>query len=211
MSVRPVGANALLLEVADPPAWHRELVRRRRSGEFQAVDIVPGARTVLIDGVPDPVRLAAAIAGWAPVDGPTAAGASTNEPGNPPPTDIVTIPVRYGGADLPYVAELWGCSVEAAVAAVADTTFTVAFCGFSPGFAYLRGTLPRVPRLATPRPRVAAGSVALADEYAGIYPTASPGGWRVIGTTDAVVFDIHTDPPVLLTPGTLVNMVPVRS
>jgi len=94
---------------------------------------------------------------------------------------------------------------------VAATTFTVAFCGFSPGFAYLRGALPRVPRLATPRPRVAAGSVALADGYAGIYPTDSPGGWRVIGTTDAVMFDLHRDPPVLLAPGTLVCLVPVPS
>ncbi len=110
----------------------------------------------------------------------------------------------YGGSDLPFVAARWGVSVEAAVRRLASTEFTVAFCGFAPGFAYLSG-LPdglAVPRLSTPRSKVPAGSVALAGEYAGIYPTASPGGWRIVGRTDARLFDIERDPPALLTPGT---------
>jgi KipI family sensor histidine kinase inhibitor len=85
----------------------------------------------------------------------------------------------------------------------------VAFCGFSPGWAYLSG-LPAelaVPRLATPRPKVPAGSVAVGGEYVGIYPSASPGGWRLIGHTDAALFNVDADPPALLTPGTRVVLV----
>jgi KipI family sensor histidine kinase inhibitor len=65
-----------------------------------------------------------------------------------------------------------------------------------------------VPRLATPRPKVPAGSVALAGSYAGIYPTASPGGWRIVGRTETTLFDVRRDPPALLTPGTRVRLVP---
>jgi KipI family sensor histidine kinase inhibitor len=85
----------------------------------------------------------------------------------------------------------------------------VAFCGFSPGWAYLKG-LPEelaIPRLETPRARVPAGSVALADTYAGIYPTASPGGWRIVGRTGVQLFDAERDPPALLSPGTRVRFV----
>jgi KipI family sensor histidine kinase inhibitor len=85
----------------------------------------------------------------------------------------------------------------------------VAFCGFAPGFAYLRG-LPAawaVPRLAVPRARVPAGSVALAGGYAGIYPSASPGGWRLVGRTAVTLFDVRREPPALLSPGTRVRLV----
>jgi KipI family sensor histidine kinase inhibitor len=91
------------------------------------------------------------------------------------------------------------------------TEFRVAFCGFAPGFGYLTG-LPAelaVPRLATPRPRVPAGSVGLAGAYTGIYPSASPGGWLLIGRTDVVLFDVAADPPALLGPGARVRFVPV--
>ena len=83
----------------------------------------------------------------------------------------------------------------------------MAFCGFAPGFGYLTG-LPddlHVPRRATPRTRVPAGSVALAGPYAGVYPQASPGGWQLVGRTDAVLFDVDRDPPALLMPGTTVR------
>ena len=91
-----------------------------------------------------------------------------------------------------------------------STEFVSAFCGFAPGFAYLSGLpdeLPEVPRLATPRTHVPAGSVALAGRWCGIYPTASPGGWRVIGHTDATLFDVRREPPALLAPGTRVRFV----
>jgi KipI family sensor histidine kinase inhibitor len=122
----------------------------------------------------------------------------------------VEISTTFDGEDLPDVAELWGITEADAVRRLADTELTVAFCGFAPGFAYLRG-LPEawsVPRLAAPRPRVPAGSVALAGPYAGIYPTASPGGWRLVGRTDQELFDVRAEPPALLTPGTRVRLVP---
>ena len=89
-------------------------------------------------------------------------------------------------------------------------TYTVAFCGFAPGFAYLTGlpTALQLPRRATPRPRVPAGSVAIAGELAAVYPTASPGGWHLIGRTDLTLFDVDRDPPALFSPGTVVRFDP---
>jgi KipI family sensor histidine kinase inhibitor len=86
-------------------------------------------------------------------------------------------------------------------------TFVSAFCGFAPGFAYLSGLDAAVSRLATPRTRVPAGSVALAGTWCGVYPTTSPGGWRIIGSTDARLWDVDRDPPALLVPGTRLRFV----
>jgi KipI family sensor histidine kinase inhibitor len=200
MRIRPVGAHALLLDCDDPDqvqAWRAELWRRRDAGELSAVEIVPAATTVLVDGVPDPRMAAARIAGWTPWGGP-----------DPAATAEVEVPTVYDGADLPTVAAHWGVDVPAVVDRLRRTEFRVAFCGFAPGFAYLSG-LPvelAVPRLATPRTRVPAGSVALAGPYAGIYPTASPGGWLLVGRTDLVLFDVRADPPARLTPGTRVRL-----
>ncbi|MFC0005125.1 5-oxoprolinase subunit B family protein [Micromonospora siamensis] len=201
MRIRPVGAYALLLDCDDPDqveAWRAELCRRRDAGELSAVEIVPAARTVLLDGVPDPERAAARIAGWTPAPVTTTATAGQ-----------VDVPIVYDGEDLPVVAGHWGVGVPEVVQRLRDTEFRVAFCGFAPGFAYLTG-LPAalaVPRLATPRPRVPAGSVALAGPYAGIYPGASPGGWLLVGRTTLTLFDVHADPPARLTPGTRVRLV----
>lgn len=196
-----VGAHALLLECADPErveAWRGELWRRRDGGELSAVDIVPGARTILLDGVPDVDAAAASIVGW-----PAPAGTGAAE------GDLLRIPVRYDGPDLPFVAEHWGVPVPEVIRRLSGTPLRVAFCGFAPGFGYLTG-LPAqlsVPRLPAPRSRVPAGSVGLAGPYAGIYPTASPGGWRLVGRTDVVLFDVRRDPPALLSPGTRVRLV----
>jgi KipI family sensor histidine kinase inhibitor len=186
----------LLLEVDDPAGWFAELWRRREAGDLDAVEIVPGARTVLLDGVD--AAIADHLSRWAPPAGSPAVEGR-----------LVEIPVRYGGSDADYVADRWGRAVADVLGSI---EFRVAFCGFAPGFGYLTG-LPAemaVPRLATPRPRVPAGSVALAGEYAGIYPTASPGGWRLVGHTDAVLFDVDRQPPALLTPGTRVRFVEER-
>lgn len=201
MRIRPVGAHALLLDCDGPEqveAWRVELWRRRAAGDLSAVEIVPAAATVLVDGVPDPGAAAARIAGWSPADVATTAGAAE-----------VRVPTVYDGADLPAVAGHWGVDVPAVVERLRGTEFRVAFCGFAPGFAYLTGLPPElaVPRLATPRTRVPAGSVALAGPYAGIYPTASPGGWLLVGRTDLDLFDVHADPPARLTPGTRVRLV----
>src|SRR3712207_1571675 len=102
---------------------------------------------------------------------------------------------------------------EGAFATHAGLLFVVAFCGFSPGFAYCRGLPERlaVPRLAEPRPRVPAGSVAVADVYTGVYPSASPGGWRLLGRTDRTLWDPAARQPALLAPGTRVRFVAVGS
>jgi KipI family sensor histidine kinase inhibitor len=197
MRVRPVGAHALMLEVDDPPAWFAELWRRRAAGDLAATEIVPGARTVLLDGLADPAATANLVRALPP---PTPAEASSGA--------LVEIPVFYDGEDLPAVAELWGTDPRGVVDRLAGTELRVAFCGFTPGWAYLSG-LPEelaVPRLATPRSRVPAGSVALADTYAGIYPNASPGGWRLVGRADVCLFDPDRDPPALLMPGTRVRL-----
>ncbi|WP_422734500.1 5-oxoprolinase subunit B family protein [Micromonospora sp. WMMD558] len=219
MRIRPVGAHALLLDCAggtDPAAgddmtgpggavaarveaWRAELWRRRERGELHAVEIVPAATTVLLDGVRDPERTAALVAGWTPAPAATATA-----------TAAVDVPVTYDGEDLPTVAGHWRVDVPAVVRRLTTTEFRVAFCGFAPGFAYLTG-LPAalaVPRLPSPRPRVPAGSVALAGPYAGIYPSASPGGWLLVGRTDLPLFDVHAEPPARLGPGTRVRLVP---
>jgi KipI family sensor histidine kinase inhibitor len=212
MEIRPVGASALLIDLggdvdrggdAAGPAmvevWRAALWQRRAAGDFIAIDIVPGAQTILVDGVADQAGLAASLPDWAPSGGEASA-----------PGPIIEIPTWYDGPDVPVVARHWGVSEEAVVARHQATEFHVAFGGFAPGFAYLTG-LPSalaVPRLDTPRTRVPAGSVGLADTYCGIYPTASPGGWLLIGRTDAVLFDPKRDPPALLAPGVRVRFVP---
>jgi KipI family sensor histidine kinase inhibitor len=197
--VRSVGADALLLEVDDPAGWFAELNRLRAAGELTAVEIVPGARTVLLDGVPDAAATGERLRGWTlPEAGADTAVAAT-----------VEVPVDFDGPDLDAVATRWHTDVRGVVDRLTATELQVAFCGFSPGFAYLAG-LPdefAVPRLATPRTRVPPGSVGLADLYAGIYPTASPGGWHLVGRTEITLFDPDHDPPALLSPGTPVRFI----
>ncbi|MFF0429814.1 5-oxoprolinase subunit PxpB [Streptomyces sp. NPDC004520] len=199
MRVLRVGDRALLVELdggGATEAFHAELLRRRAAGALPAVrEIVPAARTVLLDGVADPERLAAELTGWEPAPLHARAG------------EAVEVPVRYDGPDLAEVAALWGVSVEAAVRIHTAAEFRVAFCGFAPGFGYLTGLGERyeVPRRATPRTAVPAGSVALAGPYTGIYPRSSPGGWQLIGTTGLVLWDVERDPAALLTPGTRVR------
>ncbi|PTH85438.1 allophanate hydrolase [Streptomyces sp. A244] len=201
MKVLPVGEDALLVEVSsgdEAQALHAELLRRRAEGTLSVREIVPAARTVLLDGLDAPARLAAEL---------TAA----DLPAAPPRArDVVEIPVRYDGPDLAEVAAHWGVPAREVARIHGDTEFRVAFCGFAPGFGYLTGLPPRydVPRRATPRTAVPAGSVALAGPYTGVYPRSSPGGWQLIGTTDAVLWDHARVPAALLSPGTPVRFVP---
>jgi KipI family sensor histidine kinase inhibitor len=123
------------------------------------------------------------------------------------------IPVAYGGAngpDLDALAERAGMGAEDFVGRHAAVEYTVAFIGFQPGFPYLRG-LPRAlqaPRRSSPRARVAAGSVGIGGAYTGIYPAAGPGGWQIIGRTQAVLFDPRRETPALLCPGDRLRFVP---
>ncbi|MEU7609228.1 allophanate hydrolase subunit 1 [Micromonospora sp. NPDC049204] len=228
MRIRQVGAHALLLDCTAPAdtseaalveAWRAELWRRRERGDLTAVEIVPAASTILLDGLPDPTAAAEQLTRWA--SGVAAATAGPDhadgeaEDHDAPADDRaddaadVVVPVTFDGPDLPVVAEHWGGDVPAVLRRLTGTRFRVAFCGFAPGFPYLTG-LPAelaLPRLATPRPRVPPGSVALAGPYAGIYPSASPGGWLLVGRTELVLFDVDADPPARLGPGARVRMV----
>lgn len=203
MSVRalPVGDAALLVEVSsgeEAQALHAELLRRRAEGSLSVREIVPAARTVLLDGLTDPARLAAELT------------AADMPPAPPRARAVVELPVRYDGPDLADVAAHWGVAPREVARIHAATEFSVAFCGFAPGFGYLTGLPERydVPRRATPRTAVPAGAVALAGPYTGVYPRSSPGGWQLIGTTEAVLWDHARVPAALLSPGTRVRFVP---
>ncbi len=190
---RPAGDRALLIEADGRAAGLAAAITR--AGLAGIADVIPGARTVLVTWEPGRWRhpdLAAAIAGL-PVDDDPAAD-----------LPAVEIPVRYDGPDLAEVAALAEMSVSEAIEAHQAAEYTVGWLGFSPGFGYLTGLDPRlarVPRLATPRVSVPAGSVAIAGGLAAVYPSASPGGWRLIGRTTARLWDPGRAEPSLLTPG----------
>jgi KipI family sensor histidine kinase inhibitor len=136
--------------------------------------------------------------------------------GWPPGGSTLEVPVRYGGADGPdldAVAELIGLSRSAVVELHASTEYRVLFLGFAPGFGYL-GPLPAglvLPRRASPRVRVPAGSVAIAGQHTAIYPVESPGGWHMLGRTRVAMWDSRRSPPALLKPGMVVRFVPEGS
>jgi KipI family sensor histidine kinase inhibitor len=197
LTLTRLGPRALRAEVADV-AQALSLAAFARAVGVAAEEVVPGARTVVLEGVSDPAAVEAVLAGWVP-------GSAAAEPG---PT--VEVPVTYDGEDLDDVAARWGTDRDGVAERLAAADLVSAFCGFAPGFAYLSG-LPAelaVPRLEVPRSRVPAGSVAVADQWCGIYPTASPGGWRLLGATPVTLWDPHVDPPALLAPGTRVRLVP---
>ncbi len=196
MQVLPAGSSALLAEPSDPAQVTLLYADLRR--DVSCRDLVPGARTVLLDGPDDLEAARTYLAAWSPSGDPEERSARA-----------VELPTTYDGEDLEDVARRWGMTRAEAVATHTGTAFTVAFMGFSPGFAYCTGLDAQlaVPRLDRPRPSVPAGSVGLAGEYAGVYPSASPGGWRLLGRTDAVLWEVTREEPALLTPGTRVRFV----
>lgn len=121
----------------------------------------------------------------------------------------VEIFVRYDGEDLPTIAEQCGLSIEETINRHLAGLYVAEFCGFAPGFAYLSGLDPvlQLPRRDTPRTRVPAGSVSIAAMYSAVYPTASPGGWHLIGSTSAAVWDLDRDHPALIEPGRHVRFI----
>lgn len=196
--VRDYGDCALLVECADTAevlSWTELLQRAELPG---VVDIVPGARTVLIK-----------LAGpryQSPTRQRLGRQRPDRHPGDHRPpgghADVV-IDVVYDGADLVEVGRLTGLDTVGVIAAHTGTPWRVGFGGFAPGFAYLVDGDPRlqVPRRAEPRTAVPAGAVALAGEFSAVYPRRSPGGWQLIGHTDAAMWDIDRPEPALLTPG----------
>jgi KipI family sensor histidine kinase inhibitor len=198
MRVRSFGDRALLLEcggTAEVRAAYAEALRRRGAGELICTDVVPAARTLLLDGLADPAQVTGSIEEWPTVPPDEGEG------------EQVELHVTYDGPDLESVARLCGLGVDDVVRLHSETEFVVAFCGFAPGFAYLTG-LPEeleVPRLEEPRSSVPAGSVGLAGRFTGVYPRSSPGGWQLIARTPEQLWDVEREPPALLAPGTRVR------
>ncbi|QMU96996.1 5-oxoprolinase/urea amidolyase family protein [Microbacterium esteraromaticum] len=198
MRVLTASDRALLVECADLDEAMR--MHRAWADVPGVLERVPGARTVLVRF--DPLRTSAdelALELTAVVAGGSAQASGVE----------VTVPVRYEGEDLGDVGEMLGVSTAELIRRHSAARWTVAFTGFAPGFGYLVGDDPLfdVPRRTSPRTRVPAGSVALAGRFSGVYPRESPGGWQLIGTADAVMWDVHRDPPALLAPGTVVRFV----
>jgi KipI family sensor histidine kinase inhibitor len=185
------GDSAVMLEAEDLA----DVVALRPviTEEFsQVVEVIPGARTLLL-------RLRKPLA-------ETDRRRLLELPAAPPELDdqeLIEIEVDYSGADLAEVADLLDLSPDDVVAAHTGQVWTVAFCGFAPGFGYLIGENDRlqVPRRSNPRTAVPAGAVGLADAFSGVYPRQGPGGWQLIGQTDRPLWDLDADPPALLQPG----------
>lgn len=197
--VLPSGDRAILVEcddLDDVIGLHAALDATRKNG---VLDLVPAERTVLIRVDPERLPLESATTWAMQTAGDSKAVASSSGP--------IVIDVDYDGDDLNSLAEALRISRGDLVARHSAVTWRVAFSGFAPGFGYLvsdEWTLD-VPRLASPRPRVAAGSVGLAGSYSGIYPRESPGGWQLIGRTSAPLWDANAHPPALLVPGRTVR------
>jgi KipI family sensor histidine kinase inhibitor len=197
--VLAMGDAAVLVELADLDAVLAHAAAIEAAGWPGVVDVVPGARTVVVTVRPGTdlgaLRRAIQTLDVTPID---AADGETGE-----------IPVVYDGPDLAEVAELTGLDADEVVAAHTGTPWRVGFGGFAPGFAYLTGGDPRlnVERRSEPRTSVPPGAVGLAGEFSGIYPRSSPGGWQLIGRTDAPLWDATRTPPALLTPGAQVRFV----
>ncbi|HEV2593037.1 MAG TPA: allophanate hydrolase subunit 1 [Gaiellaceae bacterium] len=188
MNARRAGDRGWLLEVDEPARVAAAL--RRAHPELE--EVVPGHETVLVVGDFTP--------GDIPLD----------EIELPPPTEIV-LAVDYDGPDLDEVAGLTGLTVDEVVAIHSGATYTAAFLGgVGPGFAYLVGIDERlvVPRRHEPRTRVPGGTVGIAGPYSGVYPRETPGGWRLLGRTDAVFFDVTRERPSLINAGDTVRFVP---
>lgn len=215
--IEPFGDAAVLITLAEEAtpgsaaranalAQHLRAAARRAGRSWPA--IVPAAGSVLVHlgetPMPAALRVLGALAGE-PAPGDDAW---------PADAPLVEVPVRYGGADGPdleSVAAEAGLTTGKVIELHAATEFRALFLGFAPGFAYL-GPLPPplvVPRRATPRVRVPAGSVAVAGPYSAIYPIDSPGGWHILGRTGLTLWDPWREPPALLSAGARIHFVPL--
>ena len=200
--VRSYGDRALLVDADDVATVHALDAAVRADPPRGLVDVVPGDRSLLLtfaDGAAARAA-AAAVAGLRPrADVVADAG------------PVVEIPVVYDGPDLAEVARRTGLAPAEVVARHSGRPYVVRRLGFAPGFAYLGpvDAALRLPRRPTPRTRVPAGAVAVADDTTAVYPGVSPGGWHLLGRTDVTLFDPDADPPALLAAGRTVRFVPV--
>ena len=208
------GAAALLVDLGDATAV-AHLTRAIAASALAAeVEVVPAATTVLVR-VGDPRRGAApgrlAAVRHALVELLAQPAVAIDASAADAASDLVEIPVRYHGDDLGDVAERVGLTVAELITLHSGTVFLAAFCGFTAGFCYMTGLPERLvlPRRPSPRPRVPANTVAIADIYCGVYPAATPGGWNLLGTTTVPMWDVRRNPPSLVAPGQRVRFVPV--
>ncbi len=199
MRFYPVSLDALLVELANLDETLALFDALQQAPIAGVEEIVPAARTLLVYFRPSAVSreaLAAQIAG-------RDVSATAREAGK-----LIEIPVHYDGEDLDDVARELGIGRDEVIRRHTGSDYSVAFCGFAPGFAYLSGGAGFVvPRRSTPRTRIPAGAVALAGGFSGIYPQASPGGWQIIGVTATRMWDLDRAEPALLQPGYRVRFV----
>lgn len=204
--LRWAGTRAFLLEcpsLADVVSLHARLTAEPLPGQTEAL---AAAETLMLAFRTRPEAVAAAE--LAPT---LVASADAGEEARTVEVDVV-----YDGEDLAAVAELTGMSEEAVVAAHSDTVWVGAFGGFAPGFTYCTAADADaapfdVPRRDSPRTAVPAGSVAVAGTFSAVYPRTSPGGWQLLGRTDAVLWDLDRERPALIRPGDRVQYRPVRA
>ena len=202
MRFLPVNLNAVLVELEDLPQTLALLASLRAEPIAGIEELVPAARTLLITFRPAAIaadELARQV------------GARSLDASEARSERRIEIPVRYDGEDLAEVAGLLGITPDEVVRRHTGSDYTVAFTGFAPGFAYLSGGDPslNVPRRKVPRTRIPAGAVGLAGNFSGVYPQASPGGWQILGITDAPMWDLSRETPALLQPGDAVRFVDV--
>ncbi|WP_432848668.1 5-oxoprolinase subunit PxpB [Amycolatopsis sp. CA-161197] len=191
---RPCGEHAALLDCDSLAQMTAARATVEAAGIDGIAELVPGARSLLVVAEPGSSVLKA-------VRDLLDAADLTHAPAGSPRE--VTLDVHYDGEDLALVAREAGVSEGDVVKLHTEAEYTVAFTGFAPGFGYLTG-LPdalQQPRLESPRTKVPAGSVGIGGEFTGVYPRESPGGWRLLGHTDATLFDPTAARPALFAPG----------
>jgi KipI family sensor histidine kinase inhibitor len=206
--IEPLGDDALLMTFADAISWDvsariRSAAAQVRGMSIEAVtDVVPAYTTLAVYFDSARVSHESLASSLSPLLSATGRGADQD-------AALIEIPIVYDGPDLAEVAARTGLTIEAVIERHSSRTYRAYVAGFVPGFAYL-GDLDEslvLPRRATPRVRVPRGSVAIADAQTAVYPLETPGGWHLIGTTTAVMFDPSRDPPALISPGDTVRFV----
>ncbi|MBM3933143.1 MAG: 5-oxoprolinase subunit PxpB [SAR202 cluster bacterium] len=207
------GDTAFVVELGDSisPECNRKvhtLVKALDSREIPGiVDIVPTYRSLLVQY--DPLRV-----GLKDLKGIVLELEKTIDEGHTIKPRIVKVPTLYGGdhgPDMQFVAENAGVTPEEVIKIHSETDYLVYMMGFTPGFPYLGGLSKKLvtPRLKTPRTKIPAGSVGIAESQTGVYPQESPGGWRLIGRTPLRLFDPRRAPPSLISAGDIVRFTPI--
>ena len=211
--IRPLGEAAVTIALGDVVKLalnrrvHRLAAAVREAAIAGVVDVVPAYATLAVFYEPLRTSYADVARTLAPLVAAAAAGGD-DALGVPHPTHVV--PVVYDGPDLVDAAARLGLAAHEVVERHAAREYTVYLLGFVPGFAYLGDLDPALvlPRRDVPRPRVPAGSVAIAGRQTAVYPLVTPGGWHLIGRTDAPLLDLARTPPTPLAPGDQVRFVP---